>query len=216
MPDPPTGLLRVCVIATPVGDDADRALDALLETVSERLPMEAVRAWKATDETAPSFAELHACDVALVCGRRMPLRGEALARIQWYCERGRPLLALSAGGGPTFARWPRFDAGVLGVEAEGTLTAGARPWQVEASVEHHPISADIAFPPFAGSLPEGIRLADDTDVLLTGRLAGEPHPVGWVRRRGTARVFATALGQLEHLTTPAVASLVSNAFRWIV
>ncbi len=215
MPDSPTGLLRVCVVATPVDDDADRALDALLEAVAERVPLEAARAWKATDDPAPSFAELHACDVALVCGRRMPLGGEALARMQWYCERGRPLLALSAGGGPTFARWPRFDADVLGIDAVGVLAAGAQPWHIEPSVERHPILADIAFPTFAGSLLEGIRLADDTEVLLAGRRAGEPQPVAWTRHRGAARVFATAMGQFEHLSAPAFASLVSNALRWV-
>ncbi len=216
MPDLSTDLLRVCVVATPVGDDADCALDALLEAVSRRLPLAATRAWRSADDASPDFAELHQCDVALICGRRMPLAGEALARVQWYCGRGRPLLALGAGGGPTFARWPRFDVDVLGIEAGGSLTADIRPWHVEAIAGHHPILADAALEAFSGSFPERICLAEDAEVLLRGGGTGAPQPLAWTRSRGTARLFATALGQLEHLTAPGLIALVSNALRWVM
>ncbi len=215
MPEPPPRLLRICVIATPVGDDADRALDALLATVANQLPLAATRAWKSADDASPSLAELHQSDVAFIYGRRMPLDGEALARVQWYCQRGRPLVVLSAGGGPTFARWPQFDSDVLGIEAAGTLAASHQPWRVDECAPSHPILVDTGFHELGGSFPQAIRLANDTDVLLEGRGTGSPQPLAWTRSNVSARVFATALGQLEHLALPALATLVGNALRWV-
>lgn len=215
MSEPSAGLLRVCVVATPVGDDADRALDALLQMVAHRLPHEATRAWKAADEAAPSFAELHRADVLLVCARRMPLDGEALARVQWYCQRGRPLVALRAGGGPTFARWPKFDSDVLGIEAAGIVATATGPLVVRPRGGPHPILTEVSLSESYGSLPRGICLADDSDVFVEARSDSELEPVAWTRSRGAARLFATTLGQSGELAAPAFAVLVGNALRWV-
>ncbi len=215
MPESSAGFLRVGVVATPVGDAADRALDALLAAVARRLPHEAKRAWNSAEGPAPSFAELQACDVAVIYGRRMPLTGEALARVQWYCQRGRPLVALRAGGGPTFAHWPQFDSDVLGIGAAGSVAAESGPWRVNPCAPSHPIVADIGAMGFCGSLPRGIQLSDHAEVLLECRGAGPPQPAAWTHPRGPARVFATVLGQPDHLAAPAFAVLVGNALHWV-
>jgi len=215
MPDPSSTLLRICVIATPVGDEADLALDALLATVAATLPHEATRAWRGAEGPAPSFAELHRCDVALICARRMPLHGEALARVQWYCQRGRPLVVLGAGGSPTFARWSHFDFDVLGIAAEGMAGTGSGGAVVRPAVTPHPVLADIGSFRSSSSVPHGIRLTDDVTVVLETGGAGSSQPLAWTRDRGSARLFATALGQPDDLATPAFAQLVSSALRWV-
>ena len=215
MPESSADFLRICVIATPVGDDADRALDALLTAVAERVPHEARRAWNPAEDPAPSFAELQACDVALIYGRRMPLGGEALARVQWYCQRGRPLVALRAGSGPTFAYWPQFDSGVLGIEAHGSIAAGSGPWRVSPCAPAHPIVAGTGAMEFRGSLPQGIELSADAEVLLECHGEGPPQPAAWTHPRGPARVVATVLGEPDHLAAPAFTALVGNALRWV-
>ena len=206
---------RVCLLATPVGDDADRALDGLLDAVAEQIPHEAKRAWISSEDTTPSFADLQQADVAIVCARRMPLAGEALARVQWYCQRGRPLIALCAGGSTTFARWPQFDHSFLGIESLGTITGDQRPVRVTRSVESHPIVAE--FQPFTAScsLPQDVRLLDDAQILLEGSAGDQPQPLAWTRRRGSARMFATALGRPQDLTVAAFVQLIGNAIRWV-
>lgn len=215
MAEPSAGLLRVCVVATPVGDDADRALDSLLEIVAHRLPHEATRAWKAASEVDPSFAELHRADVLLVCARRMPLDGEALARVQWYCQRGRPLVALRAGAGPTFARWPQFDSDVLGIEAAGIVATTADTLVVRPRPRPHPILTEVSLLECHGSLPRGICLADNSDVLVEAHSDSELEPVAWTRSRRAARLFATTLGPSGDLAQPALATMVGNALRWV-
>ncbi len=214
MPEPSAGPLRICVIATPVGDEADQELDALLAAVSGQCALTAARAWESAEDSSPSFAALHQCDVALLCGRRMPLTGEALARVQWYCRRGRPLVALRSGGGPTFDRWPEFDREALGITAAGNV--GACPLEIRA----HPQSRAHAILAGSGSwgamagVPEGIRLADDAEVLLQTCEPGA-SPLAWTRCRGPARIFATALGQPDNLAAPALARLLAGALRWV-
>ncbi len=215
MPEPSPGLLRICIIATPVGDAVDRALDASLETVADRLPHEATRAWQSTEDAAPSFVQLHQSDVAIICARRMPLGGEALARVQWYCRRGRPLIALCAGSSPTFERWPQFDCDVLGIESAGIVAAGSVPAPVSPSVPSHPILAGMGACGSVTGLPQGVGLADDTEVLLEFRGAGTLQPVAWTRSRGSSRVFATSLGRPADLAAPAFAALMCNAIQWV-
>lgn len=215
MAKPSQGLLRVCVIATPVGDEADRALDALLATIAGRLPHEFTRAWEDAGDTSPGFAELHQADAALIWARRMPLGGEALARVQWYCQRGRPLVVLRAGGGPTFAHWHEFDSDALGIEAAATAEKVQRPLLLNPCAPSHPVLAESGAISSRGSLPLGIRLSGETEVLLEAWHKGESHPAGWTHRRGSARAFATSLGQPDDLVTPAFATLVGNALRWV-
>ncbi len=215
MSEPEQRLRRVCVVATPVGDDADRALDALLATIAQQLPHDVCRAWSLAEDVEPSFVELQQADVAVLCARRMPLADEALGRVQWYCQRGRPLVVLRAGGGPTFARWPQFDSSVLGIERAGSVAAGVGSMLVAPNAGPHPVLEDIG--PFESdcSLPQGIGLADDADVLLAGPGGSISQPLAWTRSRGSARVFATALGQPGDLAAPAFARLVGNAIRWV-
>lgn len=215
MSEPNHRLLRVCVVATPVGDDTDHALDVLLATIAQQLPHDAYRAWSLAEDMEPGFVELQQADVAVICARRMPLVGEALGRMQWYCQRGRPLIVLRAGGGPTFARWPQFDSNVLGIEKAGSVAASVGSMHVTPGVLPHPILENIG--PFKSdcSLPCGIGLTDDADVLLAGPGGDVLQPLAWTRSRGSARVFATALGQPGDLATPAFARLVGNAIRWV-
>jgi hypothetical protein len=215
MPGHSAGLLRLCIIATPVGDAVDRALDAFFQTIAGRLPHEATRAWQSTEEPAPSFAQLHQSDVAIICARRMPLGGEALARVRWYCERGRPLIALCAGSSPAFERWPRFDCDVLGIESAGTVGARPGPAPVSPRVPSHPILAGTGAFGSAKGLPQGLDLADDTEVLLEFHGDGTLQPAAWTRSRGSARVFATSLGRPADLAEPAFAGLMYNAIQWV-
>lgn len=215
MSEPEQRLPRVCVVATPVGDDADRALDTLLAKIAEQLPHDVGRAWSLTEDMEPTFVALQQADVAVICGRRMPLAGEALGRMQWYCQRGRPLVVLRAGIGPTFARWPQFDSSVLGVEGAGSVAAGIGPMLVRPGVRPHPIIAGIGAFESGGSLPHGIDLTNDAEVLLEGPGGDVLQPLAWTRHRGSARVFATALGQPGDLVAPAFARLVGNAIRWV-
>ena len=215
MPELSPDLLRLCVIATPVGDDVDRALDVLLAHIADRLPIEAVRAWTSAEEPSPHFAALQQCDAALVCGRRIPLSDEALARVQWYCERGRPLIVLGVGGASTFARWPQFDLEVLGMEAQGTLSPPRGPQLVAPLDRSHPILAGAGPLEIDDCPARGIRLADDVELLLECVENGASQPVAWTRRCGTSRVFATVLGQSGSLAAPGFAGLVSHALRWV-
>ncbi len=158
--------------------------------------------------------------------RRTPGRPQ-LDAVRRHIEAGKPVIGIRTAShafdrdapDADHARWATFDRDVLGAHYQGhfahneatlaSTVAGSAGHPVLKGVEMHDL-------PFTTSLYRSRDLAPTTQVLVTGRIKGnpEPEPIAWVNLRGDQRVFYTSLGGVEDFRTPAFRRLLLNAVLW--
>lgn len=206
--------LRVCVIAGAPLDGSDQSLAELHAYLEERYPVRCITAFCTADEDLADFENLERADCAVIYARRLMLGGEQLRRIQTYCHRGGPLVALRTGG-HTFQNWPEFEREVLGSDYQGGYSDEPADVRIVASAAGHPVVRGVE--PFTsrGGLCKNVELANDATVLLRGTMGEQTHPIAWVRSHRGRRVFSTALGHPDDFKITAFLRLLVNGLAWV-
>jgi type 1 glutamine amidotransferase/nicotinamidase-related amidase len=179
----------------------------------------------------PGLEVLQDADLALISVRRRTLQPERLKFVRDFVAAGKPVIgirtashAFSLRNAPApddLADWPEFDARVFGghyTNHHGNkLTATVR---IVDEATDHPILQGVTRTPFSsgGSLYMTSPLATGADVLLTGKVEGQPHePVAWTfQRADEGRSFYTSLGHVDDFENPAFIRMFHNAVRWAV
>jgi len=211
-------VVRVALISGSLEYKSDESLIKFQEFLESRYPMKCVRIFRKTDDDLPGLEALQKCDLAIFYTRRLTLRGEQLDRIKEYVASGKPILGLrTASHG--FQNWLEMDRLVFGGNYQGHYQAGPICEVILAdSGKNHPILTGVKPFQSPGSLYKNPGLADDVQVLLSGKIPGHVEPVAWVRERKfdgkTQRVVYTSLGYPDDFDRPEFQKFLVNAIHW--
>ena len=209
---------RVALISGSLEYKSDESLAKFQQFLESRYPIQCVRIFRKTDQDLPGLEALEQCDLAIFYTRRLTIQGDQLDRIKAYVASGKPILGLrTASHG--FQNWLEMDRLAFGGNYQGHYQAGPIcEVTIAETGKSHPILAGVK--PFAspGSLYKNPGLADDVQVLLTGRIPGHVEPVAWVRERKlagkTQRVVYTSLGYRDDFERPEFRRFLVNALFW--
>ncbi len=209
--DPP---LRVCLVSGSLEYRSDASLASLQTYLEARYPVRCTRAFRRTDDDLPGLENLATSDAAIFFTRRLTISGEQLQRVKDYCQSGRAIVGVrTASHG--FQNWLAMDKEVFGGDY-GKHYANDLRTQIELVPEHrsHPILQQ--FEPFKsrGSLYRNHHIADDTTLLLQGRIPEHVEPLAWTRDHHQARVFYTSLGHPDDFEIESFRRLLAHALLW--
>jgi putative heme-binding domain-containing protein len=206
--------LRVCLVSGSLEYDSDASLSAFQEFLEKNYDVKCSRAFRKTDDDLPGLDNLDTCDVLLLFTRRLTISGAQLEKIKKYCQSGKPIVGVRTAS-HAFQNWLALDKEVFGGNYQGHYGAGL-PVEVhiEAQAKDHPILAGVKPFQSAGSLYKNAGLAQDVEILLTGRIPGHSEPVAWARLRHGGRVFYTSLGHQKDFLDDNFKRLLVNALFW--
>ena len=177
-------------------------------------------------------AALKTADVLVLSVRRRTPPAEQLNAVRAHLAAGKPLVGIRTAchafalrptdppAAAPLSTWQGFDPEVLGGHYTNHHPAGPRAAIVAAArANAHQILSGISFAQFStpGSLYKVSPLENDTTVLLTGSIPGEPsEPVAWTRLYGPkrARVFYTSLGHPDDFKTTEFRRLLVDGIAW--
>lgn len=206
--------------------DADKLLPQFAQMLREQYGCYCTVLHGQGTASIPALDELEAADCLVLYVRRLALPKEQLEKVRGYLDRGGPLVGLrtashafDAKGNvpPGGAEWPEFDHQVLGgnYHNHGPNAAGTDVAIVPEQAEHPVLrGVEPARWHSAGSLYYTSPLADDTVLLMTGRLEDRVEPLTWVRSYRGGRVCYSALGHPDDFNQPPFRQLLVNAIFW--
>jgi rhodanese-related sulfurtransferase len=169
-----------------------------------------------TSESIPGLEALETADLAILFIRRMTLPEEQLAQFKKYAASGKPLIGLRTAS-HAFENWKVWDHEVLGGNYHNHHGDKLRTTvRVNSQKASHPILRNVAAQfESEGSLYKTSPLAENTTLLLTGMVEGQPpEPIAWTHDYKGARVFYTSLGHPKDFDNPSFRSLLVNAVFW--
>ncbi|MFH1739717.1 MAG: isochorismatase family protein [bacterium] len=208
--------LKVCLVSGSAEYDSDTSLTAFKPYLEEHYNIQCTLLKAQGFEDLPGLEALDDCDVALFFTRRLTIEGDQLNRIKNYCLAGKPIVAIrTASHG--FQNWLEFDKLILGGNYQGHFGNG--PTQTVIVIPEgstHPVLNNLSKRIRSRySLYKTAPLADDTELLMTGSIPGQPpQPVTWTRTYKGARVFYTALGGVQDFQNSTFRQMVANALFW--
>jgi type 1 glutamine amidotransferase len=174
------------------------------------------------------------CDVLLVFARRTTISGKAIEDIRKYLNAGKPIVALRTSS-HGFESWPEFDKEILGgnysnhfggepekrvMGADGMVYAVGVPKgpvqnvMVNPANKNHPVLAGVNNFSSKYSLYKTSPVADDAELLLTGKTIEGKEPVAWTRNYHGGRVVYIGLGGIQDWANTDFVKLVTNALFW--
>ena len=167
-------------------------------------------------------------DVLLVSVRRRVL---PLAELKWvrdHVAAGKPVVGIRTashafnqrGNQPPVGHdaWPEFDSEVFGGNYHGhhhnELRSTIKITAVDHQIASGPTTRMITQ---GGSLYKTLPLADGTEVLSTGTIAGMPaQPVSWTYTRADGgRSFYTSMGHVDDFRNPGFTRMLYQAVCWV-
>jgi type 1 glutamine amidotransferase/nicotinamidase-related amidase len=174
-------------------------------------------------------------DVAVIFSSQIAINSEQLERIKKYINSGKGIIAIrTANRG--FQNWSEFDELVLGgnyhghypgspekskVDENGKRSMDGQPEgptqedKIVPGSENHPILTQIGDFRSRYSLYRTSPVAEDINVLMTGKIPNEePEPVVWARQRKDSRVVYIGLGGLQDWENSTFRRLVTNSLFW--
>ena len=154
-------------------------------------------------------------DVLLVFTRRLNTAGPELERFRQYCAAGKPLVGVRTAS-HACQNWLAFDAEVLGGSYDGHYGSGAvARVEIAGEAGGHPVLKGVEPFESRGSLYRNTPIADDAELLLTGRTPEHFEPVAWTRRHRGGRIFYTSLGHQKDFWELDFLRLIDNAVNWV-
>ncbi|MGL6076300.1 MAG: ThuA domain-containing protein [Fimbriiglobus sp.] len=210
---------RVALISGSLEYASDASLVKLETEWKKRYNAEFVRIFRKTDTDLPGLEKLAECDVAVFFTRRLKPSEAQLEGVKKYLASGKPVIGIRTSS-HGFQNYLEMDQLVFGGDYKGHTKPGpACQVALEEKAIKHPIVAGIE--PFStpGTLYKNAKIAEDTTVLLTGRVPTEQYPVAWVRERmiekKAQRVFYTSLGHQADFENEKFLKLMTNALHWV-
>ena len=157
-------------------------------------------------------------DVLLLFTRRLNTTGAELERFKQYCAAGKPIVGVRTAS-HAYQNWLAFDREVLGGSYDGHYGSGVTARiEIAAAAAGHPVLKGVEPFESQGSLYRNTPIADDTELLLTGRTPEHFEPVAWTRRHpggGRGRIFYTSLGHQKDFWELDFLRLIDNAVNWV-
>ncbi|MGO8751076.1 MAG: ThuA domain-containing protein [Thermoguttaceae bacterium] len=206
--------LKLCLVSGSLEYKSDESLAGLQEYLEKNYPIRCTRAFRKTDNDLPGLENLEHSDCMLLFTRRLTPSAEQLGRIQRYCRRGGPIVALRTAS-HAFQNWLALDHEVLGGDYHDHY-GNAMKTQVRIVEQRKGHAILAGFRPFLsdGSLYRNPRIAADATVLLTGTIPGHTEPIAWTRLNHGGKVFYTSLGHPNDFREPVFSRLLVNALFW--
>lgn len=179
---------------------------------------------------------LEDADLALFFIRRRGLPQAQMASIKKYIDRGKPVLGirtashsfdpqikpeLSNAYVAGLAKWPEFDAEILGGNYKGhfsntTITViTAVP-----GMESHPVLKDVSLEGFTSS--DGIYKnqslrSQNAQVLLFGTITGQPsQPMLWINDTGKNKVIYNSMGSVRDWKNESFRKIMENSVSYLL
>ena len=172
-----------------------------------------------SEEDDPSLQLLEEeTDVLLVFTRRLNTAGPELDRFRQYCAAGKPIVGVRTAS-HACQNWLAFDREVLGGSYDGHYGSGAAARiEIAGEAGGHPVLKGVEPFESQGSLYRNTPIAEDTELLLTGRTPEHFEPVAWTRRHPggrRGRIFYTSLGHQKDFWELDFLRLIDNAVNWV-
>jgi type 1 glutamine amidotransferase len=206
--------LQVCLVSGSEEYKSNESLAAFQEYVEREHPVRCSRAFWKSKTDLPGLEALDSCDLMILFTKRLELPKEQLERVKRYCVAGRPIIGIRTAS-HAFQNWLELDREVFGGDYKGHYGSGLiTKVKVVPDAIKHPILN--GFEPFETptKLYKNPRLADDTNVLLTGSIPEHTEPLAWTREHRGGRVFYTSLGGPEDFEKNAFRQMLVNALFW--
>jgi nicotinamidase-related amidase len=179
---------------------------------------------------------LEDADLALFYVRRRGLPPEKMAMIKSYIDRGKPVLGLRTAShafdpqikpeqSNTYltglAKWPEFDAEILGGNYKGHFSNTAvTTISVVPGMESHPVLKDVSLEGFTSS--DGIYKnqflrSANAQVLLFGTITGQPlQPMLWINNTGKNNVIYTSMGSVRDWQNESFRRIIINSVSYLL
>ena len=232
-------------LAIVIGEQEYRTNETLPKFAEKQLTDFRIRIFQANPEDRndfPNIEDIASADVLLISVRRRVLKPKQIKAIRSFEASGKPIIGIRTashafslrGQAPPkgYEGWPTFDADVFG--GNYTNHHGNKLSSMVSFTENsliHPItklfaketSQKLTSRPFelkifkqGGSLYKTSPLAQETEVLLEGKVLGHPtEPVAWTfKRKNGGKSFYTSLGHIDDFENNEFTTLLSNAIRW--
>jgi type 1 glutamine amidotransferase len=206
--------LRLCLLSGSEEYKSNESLTAFQELLEKKYPIRCARAFWTSKTNLPGLEALDSCDVMLLFTERLELPPEQLDRIKKYCLAGRPIVGVRTAS-HAFQNWLELDRDILGGNYKGHYGSGlTTKVTVAANASDHPILN--GFKPFETStkLYKNPRIAEDTQLLLSGAIPKHTEPVAWTREYGGGRIFYTSLGGPPDFENEVFRNLLINGIYW--
>lgn len=203
---------RVVLISGSFEYDATESLVLLRDYLHVNAPVSCQLLTYDSETDDASLEPIDAADAVVLFTRRLQTSGPELGRIQRYCRAGQPLIAIRTAS-HAFQHWPELDREILGGNYGGHHAEGVETIVRLQDGARHEILDEVEPFPAYGALYKNTPLAEDAEVLLTGRAGGHDEPVAWICQRA-GRVFTTSLGHQRDFWELDFLRLLENALRW--
>jgi type 1 glutamine amidotransferase len=211
---PKSSPLRICLVSGSEEYKSNESLAEFQTYLEHARHFQCSRAFWTSTKNLPGLEALDSCDAMVLFTRRLELPADQLDRVKKYCLAGRPIVGLRTAS-HAFQNWLEFDHEILGGNYKGHYGSGPiTQIKVAEGAEKHPVLS--GFKPFETSttLYKNPRIADDTNVLLTGSIPEHTEPLAWTRENRGGRVFYTSLGGPEDFKQDAFREMIVNALYW--
>jgi type 1 glutamine amidotransferase len=210
----PNSKLKLCMISGSFEYDSEESLSIFRDYTEKNYGLQPSMIVYRTEDDKQSLEPIDDADVLLVFTRRLNTAGEELERFKAYCAQGRPIVGVRTAS-HAFQNWLAFDKEVLGGNYHGHYGSGPICHvEIEPSARDHPILEGVSPFDSRGSLYKNTPIAEDTCLLLNGRIEEHFEPVAWTRLHKGGRVFYTSLGHQGDFRHENFLRLLANAVFW--
>jgi len=210
----PNNKLKLCMISGSFEYDSEESLRIFRDYMQKNYGLQPSMIVYQTEDDNQSLEPIDDADVLLVFTRRLNTAGEELERFKAYCAQGRSIVGVRTAS-HAFQNWLAFDKEVLGGNYHGHYGSGPIcRVEIEPSAKGHPILEGVSPFDSRGSLYKNTPIAQDTCLLLNGRIEEHFEPVAWTRLSKGGRIFYTSLGHQEDFRNENFLRLLANAVLW--
>ena len=210
----PNNKLKLCMISGSFEYDSEESLRIFRDYMQKNYGLQPSMIVYQTEDDDQSLEPIDDADVLLVFTRRLNTAGEELERFKAYCAQGRSIVGVRTAS-HAFQNWLAFDKEVLGGNYHGHYGSGPIcRVEIEPSAKGHPILEGVSPFDSRGSLYKNTPIAQDTCLLLNGRIEEHFEPVAWTRLSKGGRIFYTSLGHQGDFRNENFLRLLANAVFW--
>lgn len=210
----PNNKPNLCMISGSFEYDSEESLAIFRDYLEKNCGIQPSMIIYKTEDDDISMEAMDDADVLLVFTRRLNTKGKELERFQSYCAQGRPIVGVRTAS-HAFQNWLAFDKEVQGGNYEGHYGAGpVCHVEIVSDAADHPILEGVSPFDSLGSLYKNTPIAEDTALLLNGKIEEHVEPVAWTRLHNGGRVFYTSLGHQGDFRDENFLRLLANAAFW--
>lgn len=190
----PNNKPNLCMISGSFEYDSEESLAIFRDYLEKNCGIQPSMIIYKTEDDHISMDAMDDADVLQVFTRRLNTTGKELERFKSYCADGRPIVGVRTAS-HAFQNGLAFDKEVQGGNYEGHYGAGP-VCHVEIALDaaDHAILEGVSPFDSLGSLYKNTPIAEDTALLLNGKIEEHSEPVAWTRLHNGGRVFYTSLG----------------------